>query len=251
MDWIHWFQRWEAMQCAYLPFRAQRFSLLFRLPEVSQEAELQILDLGCGPGSLSFTALRHYPNAHVVGVDTNPVLLALGRGAAPSQTPGREALTLLEHDLRDASWWTTYRGTFDMVVSATALHWLSTDDLKPVCERIFDVLKPGGWFINVDHMACDDPVLQNRYRYLTQKWQRAQLDREDVDDWETFWSSLTSALAGAGLPAEPRVDQWEGSDDGHSRRFHVEVLDACGFEHIAVHWQYLGEALLGAVKPGS
>jgi SAM-dependent methyltransferase len=238
------------MQNAYLPFRAQRFSLLFRLPEIAREAELRILDLGCGPGSLSFTALRHYPNARVMGVDTDPVLLALGRGVAPTQATKGDGVTFLKQDLRDPDWWADYASTFDMVVSATALHWLSSDDLPTVYARIFDVLKPGGWFLNVDHMACDDPVLQNRYRYLMQKWQQAQLEREGVDDWDAFWSGLTRAMASEGLPAQPQVDQWEGSDDGHSRRFHVDALAACGFKHIAVHWQYLGEALLGGVKPG-
>ena len=41
---------------------------------------------------------------------------------------------------------------------------------------------------------------------------------------------------------------WEGSDDGLPRRFHLEALQRCGFQQVAVHWKYPGEGIIGAQK---
>jgi SAM-dependent methyltransferase len=38
-----------------------------------------VLDLGCGPGDITFRFARAYPKAHLVGVDGSAAMLALGR----------------------------------------------------------------------------------------------------------------------------------------------------------------------------
>jgi SAM-dependent methyltransferase len=239
------------MQSAYLPQREERFSLILRLPEFPPDAALRILDLGCGPGSLSFRALDRFPRAHVVAVDADPRLPALGERAFSSLVgsgPGR--VTFLRADLRDAGWWRSYGSSFDLVMSSTALHWLNKTHLSELYGRVLRVLKPGGWFLNADHIAGDDPQLQARYRRLLRERQRANFDAADVDDWDSFWREFESTLTGEGirLPAVA-VDWWEGSDDGLPRGEHVALLRDTGYECVAVHWQYLGEALLGAIKP--
>jgi len=75
LDWHQWFERWEAMQNCYIPQRLYRFDLMLQLADLSREGEVQILDLGCGPGSLAFRALQRYSNARIVAVDFDPVLL--------------------------------------------------------------------------------------------------------------------------------------------------------------------------------
>ncbi len=280
MDWQHWFERWETMQAAYLPQRQRRFDLMFRLPDFPHEANMRILDLGCGPGSVTFAALQHYPNAHVVAMDADPVLLTMGRGVveqiansksqnwriseSADQRPADDASRITHHvsrfmfphsiefvraDLRDGGWWAKYNGAFDLAVSATALHWLTEAHLGEVYRRVFRALKPGGWFCNADHVAADDPTTQTRYRDLLHKWQRANFVA-GAEDWDGFWSSFAAALTQEGIPAQREaITQWEGSDDGLPRQFHLDTLRACGFVDVAVHWQELGEALIGAQKP--
>lgn len=259
MDWLHWFNRWEAMQNAYLPQRQHRFDLMFRLPDFPREADVRILDLGCGSGAVTFCALRHYPNAHVIAVDADPVLLAMGRGLSADLADSADFLSSLSvssvqsiefilADLRDGDWWADYGSTFDLVVSATALHWLTEAHLAQVYRRVYRALKPGGWFFNADHIAADDPAMQARYRALLHAWQRANFDA-GAEDWDGFWCGFEAALAQAGIPAQREaVTYWEGTDDGLPRQFHLDTLRACGFADVAVHWQDLGEALVGARK---
>jgi SAM-dependent methyltransferase len=258
VDWLHWFERWEAMQNAYLPQRQHRFDLMFRLPDFPRDADVRILDLGCGPGSVTFCALRHYPNARVVAVDADPVLLAMGSESVnqrmgewanyESRITNQRNIEFILADLRAADWWADYDSAFDLVVSATALHWLTEAHLAQVYRRVYRALKPGGWFFNADHIAADDPATQACYRNLLRAWQQANFDA-GAEDWDGFWRGFEAALAQADIPAQREaVTYWEGTDDGLPRQFHLDTLRACGFADVAMHWQDLGEALVGARK---
>jgi trans-aconitate methyltransferase len=59
------------------------------------------IDLACGPGSLSQRLLQRFPQARVIAVDVDPVLLALGRGALGT-VGGR--LRWVDADLASPDW---------------------------------------------------------------------------------------------------------------------------------------------------
>jgi SAM-dependent methyltransferase len=243
MDWQHWFERWEAMQNCYVPQRLYRFDLMLRLADLPREDEVHILDLGCGPGSLSFRALRHYPNARVVAVDFDPVMLAIGQGLAKKAA---DHVQFLQVDIRQADWWEPYEETFDLVMSSTMLHWLSAERVAQLYRRIYKALKPGGRFFNSDHMASSDPDVQAHYQRLLHVNQQSAFHVVGADDWEDFWRELERAMGRKLDRSEEEL--WEGTDSGLPRQFHVDTLRACGFEQVAFHWQDLGEAVLGARK---
>ncbi|MEV4259564.1 methyltransferase domain-containing protein, partial [Spirillospora sp. NPDC049652] len=74
-----WITRWDRQQEGYLPDREERFTALIDAVEAAGRPDPLVLDLGCGPGSLSARLLDRLPDATVVAVDTDPLLLALGR----------------------------------------------------------------------------------------------------------------------------------------------------------------------------
>ena len=96
-----WIARWDRQQEVYLPEREERFTALIDALEagVGREDPL-VLDLGCGPGSLSVRLLDRLPQATVVAVDADPVTLALGR-AAYGERPG---LRFVDLDLSAPGW---------------------------------------------------------------------------------------------------------------------------------------------------
>jgi len=247
LDWHDWFERWEAMQNCYIPQRLQRFDLMLQRADLRREAQVEILDLGCGPGSLSLLALQHYPNARVLAVDANPILLAIGQHVAKETT---DHLQFLQVDIRQADWWAAYEGRFDLVLSATALHWLTAAHLAQTYRSIYQVLKPGGWFLNSDHIASDHPETQSRYRQILHANQQVALRAARTDDWNGFWQGLAAKLGQPNVQALlGETSIWEGSDDGQPKPFHISVLQECGFEQVEFHWQDLGEAVIGAWKP--
>ena len=247
LDWPHWLERWEAMQNCYVPRRLYRFDLMLTLPHLPREAEVQILDLGCGPGSLSFFALHHYRNARIVAVDFDPVLLAMGQQVAEGTT---DRIQFLLADLREAEWWTVYEETFDLVLSATALHWLNAAHFEQTLRCIYRALKGGGWFMNSDHAASDDSETQARYNAMLEQKRAAAFRATKADRWDGFWQELGRELSQAGLPAlRNEVESWEGNEDGHPRQFQMTTLEECGFEQVDVYWQEQGEAVIGGRKP--
>ena len=96
-----WIDRWDVQQTSYLPDREDRFAALIDAVEAGTgRADPLVLDLGCGPGSLAVRLLDRIPDATVVAIDTDPLLLALGRATYG----GRAGLRFADLDLRSAGW---------------------------------------------------------------------------------------------------------------------------------------------------
>ena len=93
---------WHAQQTAFIEFRDQRVrAMLEVLAAVKpQDRPLRVLDLGCGPGSLCDAVADRFPDAEVVGVDRDPILLRLGRDT----NRHGERMRLVDLALADPGW---------------------------------------------------------------------------------------------------------------------------------------------------
>ena len=119
---------WHIQQTAFIEFRDQRVKAMLEMLAAAhpEGRPLRVLDLGCGPGSLCDAVADRFPDAEVVGVDRDPILLRLGR----ETNRHGERMRLLDLDLAAPGWvHEVGRERFDAVVSATALHWLNPDKL--------------------------------------------------------------------------------------------------------------------------
>ncbi|WP_353387549.1 methyltransferase domain-containing protein [Thermobispora bispora] len=150
-----WIDRWDRQQEGYMPDREERFAVLIDAVEAGAgRPDPLVIDLGCGPGSLAVRLLQRLPQATVIAVDTDPVLLALGR-AAYGDVPG---LIFADLDLRTPGW-SARLGLdrpADAAVSTTALHWLAEPDLRAVYKELATVLRPGGLFLDGDQLSLDE-----------------------------------------------------------------------------------------------
>ena len=96
-----WIERWDRQQEESLPDREDRFTALIdAVEEGTGRPDPLVLDLGCGPGSLAVRLLDRLPGATVIGIDADPVSLALGQAAYS----GRPGLRLIDLDLRAPGW---------------------------------------------------------------------------------------------------------------------------------------------------
>src|SRR3984885_6155142 len=88
-----WIARWDRQQEVYLPDREERFTALIDAVEAGAgRSDPLVIDLGCGPGSLAVRLLDRLPRATVIGIDADPVSLALGQAAYA----GRPGLRLVD-----------------------------------------------------------------------------------------------------------------------------------------------------------
>ncbi len=117
----------------------------------------RVLDLGAGTGLMSAAVLARHPGAHCTLVDGAAEMLA----HAQERLAKQEVRTVLA-DLREE----LPPGPFDAVVSALAIHHLEDADKRDLFARIRAALRPGGVFVNAEHVAGPSPWLERRYRAL-------------------------------------------------------------------------------------
>ena len=104
---------------------------------------LDVLDVGCGPGTLTIETARRVLPGRVVGLDVNEEMLAAARQASP---PGAlPNLTFLHGDIRDGGWDTE----FDLVGAARVLQWIR--DVERAVTAMVAALRPGGLMIVLDY----------------------------------------------------------------------------------------------------
>lgn len=148
----HWAPFYEAagwlMSFGQLP-AIRRFSI----GTAALEPGERVLDVGCGPGSLTIPAARKAgPLGRVAGIDASPEMIEAAARKAKEQG--------LDIDFRVAPVEALpfEDGVFDAVLSSLMLHHLP-DDLKAQgLGEIIRVLKPGGRLIVIDIAGGQGPL---------------------------------------------------------------------------------------------
>ncbi|MBG0815555.1 methyltransferase domain-containing protein [Planomonospora sp. ID82291] len=241
-----WISRWDRQQEGYVPEREERFTALIDAVEALGRPDPLVVDLGCGPGSLSIRLLERLPRATVVAVDADPLLLGLGRAAHPG-------LRFVSADLRTPGW----SGSLgldrpaDAVVSTTALHWISAADLPKTYAELAAVLRPGGLLLNGDNLETDDatPALARLERALHEREAGRRFAGRRPENWRQWWDAVAADPAFDDLHAARAT---AGADHHGSESpllsQHVGALRDAGFTEIGPLWQRGHDRLLCAVR---
>jgi len=95
-----------------------------------------VLELGVGTGETARRVRALHPDAAWTGIDASEAMLGRAREALPDADL---RLSRLEDALP--------AGPFDLVVSALAVHHLDGAGKHGLFNRVFDSLRPGGWFV--------------------------------------------------------------------------------------------------------
>ena len=140
---------YNAAAISMMQSRTAEASAGFLLDRVQPGSSL--LDIGCGPGSITVGMAKALAPGKVVGIDIEPSQVDLGRQHALEEGVSNctfEAASVLELPMADE--------TFDAVYGHTILMQFS--DLEPVLDEVTRVLKPGGLvgFREIDLRAFND-----------------------------------------------------------------------------------------------
>ncbi|GAA3639616.1 class I SAM-dependent methyltransferase [Kineosporia mesophila] len=271
-DWQAWQDQWDAQQEAYLPDREQRFAAMLdaveatRLPagpersagrhdesvEVPREQIApRILDLAGGTGSISRRVLWRFPQASTVVLDVDAALLAIARGTFADDPRVRVASV----DLGFPNWPAALAselgeevtGSFDAILTATALHWLTPERVTGVYAEARDLLRPGGLFINADYMpdeglaSLTDGLARVERRERTARWEGG------VPSWEKWWELMRADPDLAGPTAERDAFYAERRGDHHTESlrpsaWHLQAMRTAGYPETGLVWRGLLDA---------
>ncbi len=116
----------------------------------------RVLDLGAGTGLMSQAVLARHPDAELVLVDGAAEMLNRARERLPA------SVVTIVADLREE----LPEGPFDAVVSALAIHHLEHSAKRRLLERVCRMLRPGGVFVNAEHVGGPNPWLEGVYRRM-------------------------------------------------------------------------------------
>ncbi|WP_030377225.1 MULTISPECIES: class I SAM-dependent methyltransferase [unclassified Streptomyces] len=244
-----WVERWERQQRRYAVDREERFAVIADVTEhlCAGGGRPLLLDLGCGPGSLSVRLARRLPDAEIVAVDMDPVLLELGR------THHADAARYVDAVIGEDGWTDALAldRPVDVAVSTTALHYLPAPVLGRTYRALAALLRPGGALVNGDHFPPEESPCADLTAHVgRRRAERTGAHGHEDEDWESWWRAAAADPELTDL-FEQREKTRPASGDGNqhlSVARHTELLHRAGFRHVTPVWQAGDSRVLVALK---
>ncbi len=137
---------------AAIPLAQEQIGVMISILKSRAEPVENFLDLGCGDGILGAAVLGEYPSSRGVLADFSESMLEQAR----EQLKEYASQLIFENlDYGAPAWVERMQayGPFDAIVSGYSIHHQPDARKREVYAEIFSLLKPGGWFVNIEHIA--------------------------------------------------------------------------------------------------
>lgn len=140
-----------------IPLAAEQIDILVRLCRAARPQARALLDLGCGDGILGHALLDAYSGNDMTAVfaDFSPRML----DAAQLRLSGYAA-HFVQVDYAYSNWVDNVCHAlpdaapgFDIIVSGFSIHHQPDTRKRIIYEEIYNILTPGGIFLNLEHVA--------------------------------------------------------------------------------------------------
>ena len=184
---------WSPAQ--YDKFQREREQPFFDLVDLVQPApDMRIVDLGCGTGRLTRILHEQLQARETIGIDRSRRML--------EEQQKRERPAGLQFEVGTIESFPGKRGTFDLVFSNAAFHWVV--DHKTLLRRLVQALRPGGQLAfqvpamhdGPSHILAEELTSVDPFRSAFGGWHKPQPVLEP--------DAYASLLYRVGFP-EPRV----------------------------------------------
>ena len=212
-----------------VPLGDEQMAILLRMARRFVPQPGRVLDLGCGDGFLARAVLSEFPTAHALLIDHSEPML---RRAHEAMSPFSGRSEIRHGDLSEPLPAQVGGDPFDLIVSGYAIHHLPTARKRSLYREVFELLRPGGLFVNVEHVASATPELEAVHdeAYIDHIVAVTGRDREQVEREYHGRPDKTDNIL---EPIEAQV-AW---------------LREAGFEHADCYFKWLELAVFGGQKP--
>src|SRR5258706_8200103 len=173
---------------AAIPLAQEQIGVMISILKSRSQPVENFLDLGCGDGILGAAILGAYPKSRGVLADFSEPMLE----QAHEQLKDYAGQLVFENlDYGDPAWaekMQTY-GPFDAIVSGYSIHHQPDARKRPIYEGIYSLLKPGGLFINIEHIAAASKLASDLFqnhiidaRYAMEQQSEGTKTRQEISD---------------------------------------------------------------------
>lgn len=194
------------------------------------DAAIRVLDVGAGYGALSAQVLERFPQAQLVCQDFSEPMFAQARQRLAWAS---ERVSFTHSDLSDPGWNHALAGPFDAVISAIAIHNVRySERIRAIYSEIFDVVAPGGCFLNYDLIFVGGPAAAAAYD-----------NARGLEGWVQGVNGDAPRLPAA--TREPSVHEREAI----TLEQHLCWLREGGFQDVECFWKEMRNAIIGGFRP--
>jgi len=213
-------ESYDATRKKYIPCIADLYGVLVEQIPHHCEANFSVLDLGAGTGLLTSVVMKSFPKANYTLADVSKEMLE----KAKERFTEEKNITYRQLNYESDK----LSGSYDVVISALALHHSPLSKLEEVFEKIHGILKPGGVFANADQILGETPEIESRYE---QTWLRHATEAGCTSDEKEIAINRMKADKTATLK-----DQLSG-------------LQKAGFQEVNCWYQFYRYATYSGTKP--
>lgn len=148
-----------------LPLASEQIEMMLRIISALNPGATRFLDLGCGSGILGASVLNRFSASQCMFADFSPPMLETAKEAL-ADYEGRTAF--VEVDYGDSEWPSRVENAapFDAIVSGYSIHHQTHERKREIYSEIYNLLSPGGVFINVEHVASATPQLEDEWNEM-------------------------------------------------------------------------------------
>lgn len=216
-----------------IPYAADQIDLLLYIISKAGLSVGRFIDLGCGDGALAEAVLKRYPEAEAVLVDFSAMML----GRARERLGGRHEF--IEADMGDPRWAAALKApaAVDLVVTRLAIHHQPDERKRRLYGEIFDLLRPGGFFFNLERVSPASPWLAELFNDYFVDTLRGRVDPDlPAADWQRIESEYRDRVSREANVLAPLEDQ-------------CQWLNDLGFTDVGCHFRVFELVLFGGRKP--
>lgn len=212
---------------------------MLRLLSYIDAPQLSVLDLGCGDGVLLHAVMKAFSVGRAVALDGSPAMLEKAEVRFEGLGLFSDLVDFVEADFNETGWIEKLPiSHFDAVVSGFAIHHSEDDRKRILYEQISQLLKPGGVFVNIEHVASvssiGEEMFEMAYAEHLARWR--QSNGEEI------------------TPEQVYVELQMRPDKAANRLTPVEEqlgwLREIGFRNVDCYWKHYELAVLAGFKPG-
>lgn len=221
--------------------------MLLDVVEAMAGAAPTVIDLACGPGTITCRLLDRLPGARSIAVDVDPVLLTIASASFAED----DRVHVVLADLRDRGWDDALPGSrVDAVVTATALHWLPEDAVRRLYRDLAVLVRPGGVVAHSERMPLADlPRLGPALAQIGQRHMAGSDDRRAR--WDAWWeqTSREPVLQPAVMQRRAVFETTYPTEEfSPPADWHIAALTDAGFAEAGLVWRSGPAAIVAAVR---